>query len=383
MTELLSPTRGFRALIWFFLMIVAATVSTTMIGRLVDASVGGSPQEKRPAEKVYKNIQVFKGLPAEELVPAMNFIAGSLGVDCDYCHGENFEADKRPAKGKAREMIQMVRRLNEEDFHARTEITCSTCHRSQAIPSGLPVLGKPQSAPGAAQAKPGADALLSVGEVLDRYVKALGGQAALDAVKSRVSKTTQLGSSDSKETTEIFQQTPGKVLRIMRAEGYTTWAGFNGRQTWGYDSEKSYWGLLDSAQRLSLIQESELYQGSRLQKEYAQVSLLGKEKVGERDTYVVGGISPEGARESFFFDMQTGLLLRRRTEQNTVLGWVPVQVDFEDYREVDGVKLPFVARWSSFRSFGLGAYFGRKVLEVRQNVAIEGQRFDPPASISP
>jgi photosynthetic reaction center cytochrome c subunit len=369
-------------LIVLLLMIALITASTTMAGQSAPSPVERGPQEKRPAETVYKNIQVFKGLSAEELVPAMNFIAGSLGVDCDYCHEESFEADKLPAKSRAREMIRMVHRLNEEDFHSKTEITCFTCHRGQTIPSGLPVLGLRQAAAASAQARPRAEALPSVGQVLDAYVKALGGQAALDGVKSRITKTTKINSSDFKETTEVFQQAPGKVLRIVRAQGYTTWAGFNGRQTWGYDSEKSYWGLLDSAQRLSLIQESELYPGSRLRKQYAQVAVLGKERVGERETYVVGGISPEGARESFFFDIDTDMLLRRRTEQNTVLGWVPVQVDFENYRDVDGVKLPFVERWSSFRSFGLGSYEARQVLEVHQNVPIEDEKFNPPASVA-
>ena len=378
----MSTTRPvLSTLVWT----VAAALSTAQAGRSLQSTAqspaGGNGQETRPAQTVYKNIQVFKDLPAEELVPAMNFIAGSLGVDCDYCHEQNFEADKLAAKGKAREMIRMVRRLNEEDFHANAEITCVTCHRGQAIPSGLPALWPPGSGPAAAPAKPTADALPSVGQVLDRYVQELGGQAALDGVKSRVMKTTGLRSGDSKQITEIYQQAPDKVLHIARGDGgYTTWAGFNGRETWGHDSEKSYWGLLDSGQRLSLIQESEPYPGSRLRQRYTHVAVLGKEKVGDREAYVVGGTSPEGARESFFFDKQTGLLLRRRTEQSTVLGWVPVQVDFEDYREVDGVKLPFVTRWSSFRSFGLGYHEGRQILEVHQNVPIEGGKFDPPAS---
>jgi hypothetical protein len=72
-------------------------------------------------------------------------------------------------------MIRMVNRLNEEDFHGKTEITCFTCHRGQAIPSGLPVLGQRQSAAASAQGRPGAEALPSVGQVLDAYVIALGG----------------------------------------------------------------------------------------------------------------------------------------------------------------------------------------------------------------
>jgi hypothetical protein len=75
---------GFRVLIVLLLMIAATPASTTMVAQSASSPVERGPQEKRPAETVYKNIQVFKGLPAEELVPAMNFIAGSLGVDCDF-----------------------------------------------------------------------------------------------------------------------------------------------------------------------------------------------------------------------------------------------------------------------------------------------------------
>lgn len=164
-------------------MNTAGAASATMVGQVAAPSQGGNPQEKRPAETVYKNIQLFKGLPAEELVPAMNFIAGSLGVDCDYCHEENFEADKLPAKGKAREMIQMVRRLNEEDFHAKTEITCFTCHRGHAIPSGLPALGQPRSA-SAAQAKSGADTLPSWVQGL-RVAPSWGGTQTWRAAKPK------------------------------------------------------------------------------------------------------------------------------------------------------------------------------------------------------
>ena len=365
------------------LLIVAGTVSVKVVGQSGPYFQGATPREKRPAEDVYKNIQVLKGVPAEELVTAMNSIAGSLGVDCDYCHRNNFNEDKILAKGKARDMMRMVRQINEENYHGKTQITCFTCHQGQAIPSGMPALRMSRPTAEPTETKLAVDALPSADQVLNRYVQALGGQQALDGVRTRIVKTTQMDPrDDSKEVTEIFLKAPGKVLHVMQSNGYSTRAGFNGRQTWQYDSEKSYWGLLDTGQRISLIQESELYQGNRIRKQYTQVAVLGKEKIGERNAYVLCGISPEGARERFFFDAASGLLLRRRTEQNTIFGWVPIQVDFDDYREVEGVKVPFVARWSSFRSFGLGYHTGRRILEIRQNVPIEDEKFDPPADVS-
>src|ERR1700752_2858726 len=59
----------------------------------------------KPAEQVYKNIQVFKGLPASQLLGAMNFMAGSLGVGCNHCHIVNqFAKDDKPTKQTARKM---------------------------------------------------------------------------------------------------------------------------------------------------------------------------------------------------------------------------------------------------------------------------------------
>jgi photosynthetic reaction center cytochrome c subunit len=340
-----------------------------------------TPPEQRAAEQVYLNIQVLKGVPAEELVLGMNAIAGSLGVDCDYCHENNFEEDRIPAKGKARQMMRMTRQINLEFSPTDASVTCFTCHQGQAIPPAMPSLLPQKATLENQQAKAAAEALPSVEQLLDRYAQALGGQEALNKIKTRVLKTAPMDPK-SKEVTEIFVKAPGRVLQNYQSGGYFTHAGFNGRQAWQYDSEKSYWGLLDKGQRVSLIQESELYPGSRLRAEYTQLAILGKEKIGERDSYVLAGVSPEDAHEQFSFDAESGLLLRRRTEQISIFGTVPVQVDFEDYRLVDGVKVPFIMRWESFRSFGIGYHTVRRILEIHDNVEIPDEKFDPPAEVT-
>ena len=101
----------------------------------------------------------------------------------------------------------------------------------------------------------------------------------------------------------------------------------------------------------------------------------GRAAVGEREAYVVVATTREGMTEKLFFDAQTGLLVRKYREIKLALGAFPTQTDYEDYREVDGVKVPFLLRWSI-----PGRAWGRKITEVRTNVPIEDATFSPPAA---
>jgi hypothetical protein len=348
-----------------------------------------APQPMQHAEQVFKNIQVLNGMRAAELQGAMSFIASSLGVDCDYCHRQDkegtFASDAVPAKLRARDMIRMTRRINQETFHGENRVTCFTCHQGGTAPVSMATIlasGAPRpavapvSAPGNAQGEP----LPTVQQVLDHYVKALGGQAALDAVKTRIIKTAALGhASSDKSVEELFQKAPGKVLVHRQSEGYTSWAGFNGQQAWAQDSLKSYWGLLNNSELHSIMRDSEMYQGSRLGSLYTKVAVVGKEQIDGRETFVIAGTSPEGVREKFYFAVRSGLLVRRHIEEPTTFGWFPLDINFEGYREVDGVKIPFVVRLSSAGE-AWGVRTSYMVLEVRQNVPIEDELFDHPTT---
>jgi hypothetical protein len=347
---------------------------------------GQAPLPTQPAEQVFKNIQVLKGTNAAELQGAMSFIASSLGVDCDYCHSQDregtFASDAAPQKLRAREMILMARRINQDSFHGENRVTCFTCHQGGAAPVSIAtVLLLRAPRPPAAPANSAGETLPSVEQVLDHYIKALGGQAALDAVKTRVIKTAPLGHASSENSfDELFQKSPGKVLVVQQSPGYTLWAGFNGQKAWGEDSLKSYWGVLNNSQLHSIMRESEMYQGSRLRSGYTKVSVVGKEEINGRANLVIAGISPEGVREKFYFDLQTGLLTRRHIEEPTTLGWFPLDISFEGYREVDGVKIPFVVRLLSAGG-AWGVRTSYVVLEVHQNTPIEDEKFDHPTAL--
>src|SRR5580704_14099339 len=96
-------------------------------------------QEVKTADQAYKNITELKGIPADQLGPAMQFIATSLGVQCDTCHvAGKPEADDKRTKKTAREMIAMTMAINKNSFHGQTQVTCYSCHRGAERPVAIP-----------------------------------------------------------------------------------------------------------------------------------------------------------------------------------------------------------------------------------------------------
>lgn len=338
--------------------------------------------EDQPAEKVFHNIQVLNGMRAGDLQGAMSFIASSLGVDCDHCHrGEDFGEDRTKEKSRAREMMRMVREINESTFRGENKVNCFTCHQGHQNPLSLAPISLPaptdrkNEAPTAGPPPDGP--LPTVEEVLNHYVQALGGQAALDGVKSRIIRTAPLKqqNEDSKTVSITYQKAPTKVLVSNESPSYSRWAGFDGQRAWAQDSLKSYWGILNTPQRNSIMRESELYPGSRILRQYTDVRVSRKEKIGAGEAYVVEGKSPEDTTEEFYFDAQSGLLLRRHILEQTVFGKFQTQEDFEDYRRIGGAKMAFVMKWSS-PGGAWGTRVSTKVLEVKQNEPIDDERFE-------
>ena len=122
------------------------------------------------AENAYMNIQVLKGIPAEHVIPNMDFFVDSLGVSCEFCHLTAREKDDKPTKQTTRKMIQMVRAMNEQSFGGRRVVTCFTCHRGSAVPVGIPQPAdaslQPAAADGSSASRGGTDANVPTPEQL-------------------------------------------------------------------------------------------------------------------------------------------------------------------------------------------------------------------------
>src|SRR5215472_18761639 len=102
----------------------------------------------KTAEQQFKNIQILKTIPADQLIPSMQFIAGSLGVECEFCHVEGaFDKDDKKPKQAARKMIQMMMAINKDNFEDHREVTCNTCHRGSPHPASIPAVAGAEATP--------------------------------------------------------------------------------------------------------------------------------------------------------------------------------------------------------------------------------------------
>jgi hypothetical protein len=109
----------------------------------------GRAQEKAPAAgtetagKKFKNIQILKNLPADQLIPTMRKFNASLGVECNFCHVINpdhtgFEKDDKPEKKTARQMLLMVADINKREKLLHGQATCFMCHHGAPMPQLQP-----------------------------------------------------------------------------------------------------------------------------------------------------------------------------------------------------------------------------------------------------
>ena len=342
--------------------------------------------QDKPAEQTYKNIRVLTGMPSSQMLGVMNYMRASLGVRCDYCHTlerrngiKGWEKDDKPAKVTARRHIQMVFDINRASYGGQPIVTCNTCHQGKTQPVRVPPIGqgalKEQviSPPQAASA----EALPTVEEVLDKYVAAVGGRARFEKLKTRVVKGVFVDWDGTSFPLEVQQASPSKLLISFNVPGRGTVAqGFDGTKGWSRSFNGQTRAL--SGTELSVLKRNaEFNREIRLKELYPSMRVEGKERVNEREAYVVSAQTAQGDTERLYFDAQSGLLLRRYLETPTILGPNPEQTDYEDYREVDGVKLPFVVRISYLDTHISST---RKYTEIKHNTPLPETQFNPPAN---
>ena len=318
----------------------------------------------------FKNIQIFKDIPATQLDPTMAFISGSLGVRCNYCHVPGqFEKDDKPTKMAARRMIKMVLDLNKGSFNGQGAVSCFTCHRGKPTPVSVPVVGQNLWAPSSPSPSP--EPLPSVKEILDRYVQAVGGAEALQRITSRSAKGSRIGADGVLVPEEVHQKAPDKLLTVTSYPNVVFSNGFNGTVAWGHSSRE---GATPLPEQLvgQIKREAVFYQELKTMELYSNLTVVGRASVRDADAYVVQAKPVDGPMEKLFFDVRTGLLVRKYAESETALGKLPLQTDYDDYREVDGIKQPFLIHWSF-----PGRTWGRKIAEIKQNVPLDDTKFNP------
>lgn len=335
-------------------------------------------QDGRPAEQVYKNIQTLKGvMTAGRLMIVMRMFSKSLGVDCNHCHVQNeFEKDDKPAKETARRMLRLTGVIAREYYNGSSPINCYTCHRGQTQPASMPPAPantSPKSELSTPEIKL-ADAKVNVDAILNQYFQALGGRAALERVTTRVMTGTMVTQGGTKAPLQVYEKAPNKTLTIFRAPHGTNQMGFDGAVGWTKTPER---GLREEAgEQLDMIKsEAEFHKELKLKGRYSKLTLLGLAQLDNREAYVVEASPPRGQPERLYFDRQSGLLVRLDRVMERGQEKMPLQIYFEDYRAVEGVKLPFAIRRAR-ANFTWTYQFD----EIKLNTPMDDAKFNKPAA---
>ena len=326
-------------------------------------------------------------MPESQLLPVMHLMRTALGVKCEFCHiaqNDKYWMDDKPAKQTARRMLQMVFDINKANFGGQPVVTCNSCHRGSTKPVAIPAFGQgafentTRTEPG--EVVPVPDPLPEVDAILNKYVEAVGGKSALEGIQTRVSEGSftrpkLVNPSGKLFKVEIYQKAPNKYLTVVTApDGGVTYQGFNGKVGW--IKTPAMQREFTAAELIQVKPQIEFYKELTLKDQFSSLRVSGKQKVGERDAYVVEGVDLGGKTEKLFFDTETGLLVRRVVFSKTILGLDPVQTDYLDYRELNGVKLPFQIQGTYLDNSHYGTT--RTFTQIKQNVPVDDAKFEVP-----
>jgi Photosynthetic reaction centre cytochrome C subunit len=299
---------------------------------LITVAVLGVAVSARAQDQL-KNVQIFTGMSRPEIWEVMNQMASGLGVNCQYCHVANDVAsDAKPQKRRGREMIRMVIDLNARHFGGTPIVTCYTCHNGKSHPALMPPL--PQSVP--PETKPVEPKVLPTAEsVIAKYLGAVGREVAPST--ARRFKGTNMSATGAAAQGTVISAGDKTRVDMQLPDGSHLVRVIDSKGGWLRDKD----GVRDlTSQQFDAVKES-----SRAFEPFYTSSIgddrrvIDSEKIGERSTWVM-----TTAKARYWFDADSGLLLRRVTYFDSPIGRIPEQTDFDDYRDVGGFKVPFYTR---------------------------------------
>jgi hypothetical protein len=331
------------------------------------------------SEEVYKNIQVLKGVQVDQLIPAMQFMTYALGVECSYCHVEGaLEKDDKKPKLTARKMMQMMTAIDRDNFDAKPAVTCYSCHRGSPHPMAIPVISdtgvgsmlRTEHPDNPEQRGPDPDAIIS------KFVEAVGGSSAISKLRSRELKgSITLGGRSL--PAEILSKEPNKQLTVVHLPNGDNLTAYDGGTGWTAGPNRPVYDIAE-AEVASARVETDLHLALDFNRLFSELKSTAAEKVGDREAYVLSAMNSGELVSKFYFDKESGLLIRILRFTRSPLGLNPTQIDYSDYRVQDGIKIPFQQTTSRPNS--------RVVIQFQEakfNVPLEDAKFTRPIAVAP
>jgi hypothetical protein len=339
------------------------------------------------AEQVFKNVQVLKGIPVDEFMLTMGFYATATGLNCTDCHVEESGgdwgryADDNPLKMQTRRMQVMMNNINRMNFGGRQVVTCDTCHRGFSRPHVMPSINRLYGAP--PNDEPGDPIEQAPGQpppdqILDKYFAALGAPDRLAALTSFTAKGTHMGFDDAEPSPmEIVARATGERSTIVRTPlgDSTTTITPNGGWIAAPPTDKPVPLMQITGQELDGVRvEAMVFFPATLRKALTKLRTgVSQLLEDDREVLQVQGNTVNGATVTLLIDSETNLLRRLVRYNESPVGRLVTRVDYHEYREVAGVKIP--SRWT------VSWVSGRSQFELRDtapNVQVPAERFARP-----
>jgi hypothetical protein len=356
-----------------------------------------APAGQLMSEQAFKNVTVLKGIPVDEFMNTMGFISAATNYNCIDCHVEtkaegdwSTYAQDTPRKQTARKMILMVQEINRTNFGGARVVTCYTCHRNlQGAPKITPRLAEqygepPDPDPNEVEIRRQTPGAPSADQIFDKYLQAVGGAQKAAAITSIVFKGTYQGYAEPKAPVDIYVKAPNQRTQIVHTDAGDRTTACDGINGWmaAPAMDKPFPVIRYTGGDLDALRLDAVLSFPAGIKQAVTRPLVGSSSIDDKDVVVVQGTASGGSSAiKLYFDMQSGLLVRKVGYADTIIGRVPIQVDYSDYRDAagTGVKLPFhvITTWTDGRSDVL-------LTSAQTNVAIDAAKFNqPPPPVTP
>ena len=361
-----------------------------LIGAATAASQSGSAQtaQDRPTmtQDVFKSVMVLQDIPIDTFFDTMGMFANAMGNDCTFCHSPQAALDRTafaiqtPRIVRARQMIAMMNTIDKNYFGGAPRVTCFTCHHGNQSPRSDPNLALQYSTP---EEDPNVrdfttDTQISADQIFDKYLQAVGGADRVARLSSFAAKGTYAGFDTlfEKVPVEIYAKAPNQYSTIVHMSAGNSVRTYNGTNGWmaGPDTPVPLvvltTGNLDRARLEALVA---FPAGIRQAYPHWRV---GRAVLNDQEVMVVQGIDDDRQPIANMYFDQSGLLVRLVRWTLTPVGFVPTQIDYADFRDVAGVRIPFHRIVSqTFMQMTI------ELTDVQPNVAVDAAKFARPAAV--
>ncbi len=330
------------------------------------AQTGETQTQVETAGQKFKSIKVLNDMPSDQMGKVMNMMSSSLGVNCAFCHTSNdgdYEKEGVENKDIARQMLKMTFDLNKNYFEGKPEVNCNTCHQGQSHPRAV----FPLTAPSAndeqikqTEIKP------DVFKLIDKYTMATGGESRLSLKSLQIKALRIEPDGKTTEPEEIWLRNR-QVLTETRYGDYLVQELFDGENAFKFGNSSPIQIKRDEAEQIK--REAQLLVGD-LKAIYEKMDFRRVEMINGRKVFRVDAITADNQTDRLYFDSETNLLIRRSSATPTILGFHVFQVDYLDYKNFGGFKLPTTIKYAMPQ-----IYWTRKIKTLKSNSMIDDQKF--------